>query len=227
MHPLPSERVEAVLSELQRCLIRPLPGLEAQKHMAPAYRAKPEHILVDGKNCRPAAVLIPLFPTPEGWATVLTLRRATLSTHAGQISFPGGRQDPDETLEEAALREVHEEIHLNAEEIVSLHPLSPLYIPPTHYCVYPFVALLRKQPAFHPNTDEVEALLIVPLKALFDPHNTQSEQWEIRGRQVQVPFFNIHGHTIWGATAMILSELLALLRPCKAMLQAVPDAPEP
>ncbi len=219
--------MDVSLSALQHCFDRPLPGLEAQRRMAPAYRARPEQITVTGKDCKQAAVLIPLFPTSQGWATLLTLRRTTLSNHAGQISFPGGRQEPEESLQDTALREAREEVALPTAAIVSLHALSPLYIPPTNYCVYPFVALLKHKPSFQPNTAEVETLIPVLLEELLNPANQHASIWELHGKPVRVPFFQIGPYIIWGATAMILSELFTLLRPCLITRPTAPDAQAP
>lgn len=190
-----------------------LPGTDAHLEMAPASRFFQGALRVEDKPCRKAAVLAVLFPMDENPGVLLTKRKDTLSKHAGQISFPGGKQELDETLEQTALRETHEEIGLKSDQIQLLGSLSPIYINVSNFCVYPFVGAIQSPPLnLRPQDAEVERILEVPLPTLADPATEQRENWVLQGREVAVPYYAYEGETIWGATAMMLSELLCLFK---------------
>ncbi len=198
---------------LRQRLAGPLPGAAAQLQMAPEYRQLPEQFGIAGKPCREAGVLILLFPEEERPHLLLVVRPSHLKEHGGQIGFPGGRREPNETLQETALREAYEELGLPPDQIELLAPLTPLYIPVSNFCVHPFVGYIASLPTLHPCPEEVEAVLRIPLATLLDPASRRRERWTIRGRTVMVPFFAVQHYRIWGATAMMLAELLALLTP--------------
>ncbi|MDX1548812.1 MAG: CoA pyrophosphatase [Rhodothermales bacterium] len=208
----PIHSFETTVAFLRRRLAEPLPGTEAQLAMAPLYRQDATMARVDGKPCREAGVLALVFPLAGEPALLLTVRRDDLPDHPGQVSFPGGRREPGETLREAALREAHEEVGLHPGAVEVLGPLTPLYIPPSNFCVYPFVGVAAVLPALRPQDAEVEALLPAPLPHLLDPATHRREPWTLRGQQVEVPFLHVEGRKVWGATAMMLGELLALFR---------------
>ncbi len=202
---------DATVAYLRRRLSAPLPGSAAQLRMAPHYRRDPSLTRIDDKPCREAGVLALLYPQDGVPTLLLTVRRDTLPHHAGQVSFPGGQRHTDETLREAALRETHEEVGLPPHAVEVLGTLTPLYIPPSNFCVHPFVGSAPDLPSLHPQDAEVESLLGVPLPHLLDPATRRREPWNLRGQTVEVPFLDVDGHKVWGATAMMLSELLALL----------------
>lgn len=143
---------------------------------------------------------------------VLTKRHDDLNSHAGQISFPGGRREEGETLEATALREAHEEVGVEPAALTILGELTSLYILPSDYEVHPFVAWHDGQPTFTRQADEVDEILEVPIAHLLDPANQYEEPWEIRGYQLIVPYYLVGKHKVWGATAMMLSEFLERLR---------------
>ena len=142
----------------------------------------------------------------------MTRRRDDLQSHAGQISFPGGQREGDESMEETALREAQEEIGIQANALSILGRLATLYIPPSDYEVHPYVAWHQQQPSFTPQYDEVAEILEVPLFFLLDPANRYEEPWMLQGYEVQVPYFLVNSHKVWGATAMMLSEFIERLR---------------
>ncbi len=180
--------------------------------MAPAARAAPDSISIEGKPCRQAAVLALLFPLENATGILLTKRKETLSKHAGQISFPGGKQEAHESLPETALRETEEEIGLPQHNIDMLGALSPLYINVSNFCVYPFLGALHDMPtALVPQDTEVERILKVPLQNLADPAVQKEKIWTLRGQQMTIPYYAYEQETIWGATAMMLAELLHLI----------------
>ena len=111
---------------------------------------------------------------------------------------------------QTALREAYEEINIPPESIRILGELTPLYIPPSNYCIYPIVATAHMRPDFKPSMHEVAQVIEVPLKHLLDPKNIRKEKWSIGRNEMQVPFYSFKEHKIWGATAMVLAELVEL-----------------
>jgi 8-oxo-dGTP pyrophosphatase MutT (NUDIX family) len=200
------------LSLLRAALARPLPGLSAQMGMAPIPRPGSDRIVDPSLNCRRAGVLVLLYPRDGDLSLVLTRRTDEVDNHRGQISFPGGSMDPGEDAVSAALREGWEELAIDPAPLDVLGELSPLYIPPSGFCIYPAVAYAAKRPGFVPNAGEVAEVLEVPLAHLLDPGTRGQEIWPIRGVDVRVPFYRVGHHKVWGATAMVLCELLDLIR---------------
>ncbi|HBY98031.1 MAG: CoA pyrophosphatase [Ardenticatenaceae bacterium] len=203
--------LQIVPDVLANALAGPLPGLNAQLRMAPSYRTDPSQVSVVDKDCRVGGVLVLLYPRDGLLHVLLTVRTHVLRNHSGQVSFPGGGCEPGESPREAALREAQEECGVEPASIRLLGGLTPLYIPPSNFCIYPQVGFSATPPDLRPHTDEVAALLEVPLPFLAAPGTRQAEFWELRGQQVRVPFFAIGAHKVWGATAMVLSELLTIL----------------
>jgi len=204
---------------LREALRGPLPGLPVQMGMAPVPRPGTERILDPYLDCRRAGVLVLLYPCEaaagdafDRLCLVLTRRTDSVESHQGQISFPGGSMDPGESAEQAALREAAEELAVEPGRLEVLGPLSPLYIPPSGFCIYPVVAYAAERPAFVPNAAEVAEVLEVSLAHLCDPQTRAEEVWPIRGMDVRVPFYRVGPHKVWGATAMVLCELLTLIQ---------------
>lgn len=187
-----------------------LPGLQAQLNMVPNPRPGNKVYTEVQDTCLRAGVLILLYIKEGSLYVVLTRRTEKLDRHQAQISFPGGRQETGESLEQTALRETCEELGIDPAEIHTIGELTPLYIPPTNYCIYPVVAHMDKIPQFVPSAFEVAEVLEIPLAHLLDPETVCREKWTIRGMEVDVPFYLFKGHKIWGATAMVLSEFLLL-----------------
>lgn len=202
--PAPIERLRAALA-------RPLPGLPIQMGMAPQPRPGTERILDPFLDCRRAAVLALFYPCDHEVCLVLTRRTDALETHKGQISLPGGSMDPGEDVDTAARREALEELAVDPATIDVLGQLSPLYIPPSGFCIYPVVGYTPSRPVFQPNPTEVAEVIEAPLRLLAAPATRCEEVWSIRGADVRVPFYAVGPHKVWGATAMVLCELLALL----------------
>jgi len=200
---------QQLIEGLSRQLEAPLPGLSAQRRMAPyPRRLQPE----PGTQPRHSAVLIPLYPAEGHIHVIFTVRAATLNHHSSEISFPGGtREASDPTLENTALREVAEEIALPPAHVTLLGALTPLYIPPSHNLVQPFVGWIAAPPPLHANPAEVAAILQLPLARFLEPEAVQHRTWLWKGERLQVPCYQIDTHCIWGATAMIFSELLTLI----------------
>ena len=161
---------------------------------------------------RSGAVLLLLYRQQEEWHILLTRRTDKLQSHAGQISFPGGRREGQESLLDTALRETHEEVGIDPAGVQPLGSLQTIYIPPTDFIVHPFVGWHERPLQLRPDPYEVAEILEVPLSLLLNPSTYQREIWELRGMLVDVPFFRIGAHKVWGATAIILSEFLERLR---------------
>ena len=166
-----------------------------------------------GVTPREAAALLLLYPsTGELWLP-LTVRSARLTTHQGEVSLPGGGADPDDgSPVQTALREAWEELGIPPASVEVLGTLTPFYIPPSNNTLTPVVGLSATEPILRPDPAEVEAVFSVSLRALLDPATVQEEVWARHGVQMRVPFFAVAGHKVWGATALLLSELVVRLR---------------
>lgn len=203
---------ELTLDDMRVALKKPLPGIAAQIKLAPreAYRLESLRATPPA-DARPAGVLILLYQHEGVWHFPLMKRTEDGLTHSGQISLPGGSQEAGESLQETALREACEEVGAACAEVEVLGQLSTLYIPPSNFLVTPTVGYVAGRPDFQCDPREVAELIEVPLSALFDRDVVKREPWTLRGVTVEVPFYQIGPHKVWGATAMILSELSLVL----------------
>jgi 8-oxo-dGTP pyrophosphatase MutT (NUDIX family) len=204
-------RCRETLERIEAGLRAPLPGIAAQLRMAPMPRpGEKAYYEVEG-TCLKAGVLVLFYEVEDELRLLLTRRTERVLHHRGQISFPGGERHPGESIEATALRETEEELGLDLRLVKILGKLTPLYVPSSNFCIYPTVAFLPVPPDPRPQADEVDEVIEVPIAQLAHPGCRRRESRELHERQVTVPFYEFHGHKIWGATAMILAELLALL----------------
>ncbi|MFQ6037167.1 MAG: NUDIX hydrolase [Candidatus Aminicenantales bacterium] len=215
MSPDSRERMDGLIRSLEARLSRPKPGLAAQVRMIPHPR--PGHRVYQEveDTCHKAGVLLLLYPKGGRPHLVFTLRTEQVDFHKGQISFPGGHQEPDERLDQTALREAQEELGIPPESVRILGSLTPLYIPPSNTCIYPVVGVTEEPPRFIPHEPEVAEVLEIPLDHLIHPESIQRETRTLSGQKLEVPFYHYKGHKIWGATAMVLAELLSLLKSAR------------
>jgi len=202
------------INTVKQALRAPLPGVTAQDPMAPDSRRNIDRLRLMRPNRREGAVLLLLFPNTDGKLHLVLIRRAEYDgVHSGQIAFPGGGRENGEPLSETALRETQEEVGVSPGRITVLGPLTPLYIPPSNFEVFPFVGCVSARPPFVPDSREVAEILEPPLSLFFDS--------EIRKRKtirhatlglIEIPYYDVYGRDVWGATAMILSEFTGALQ---------------
>lgn len=207
-----SPDITRFLHTLERDLRGPLPGPAAHERLAPRPLEGPPRQTSPLADARRGGVLILFYEHADRLWLPFILRPTYNGVHSGQIGFPGGGYEPDDgDLVQTALREAYEEIGTPPDEIRVLGALSTLYIPPSNYLVYPAIGYVAARPAFRIDPFEVAELIEVPLADLLEPDNLRQEQRPLRDqRPAHVPYFAVQEHIIWGATAMILGELLAL-----------------
>ena len=196
-------------------LARTLPGIEAQMRFAPDLLRTAWRSGQFPAESRQAAALLLLYPQETGAAVALTVRSSGLARHAGQISLPGGATDPGETLAQAALREAAEEIGVEPSAVRVLGELTPVHVLVSGFTLHPVVGITDRRPDFVRAPDEVEEILEVSLDHLRDASRIRQGIWrDIWMRKVvavEYPYFDLLGHQVWGATAMVLGEFICLL----------------
>ena len=206
--------MELTTAVIRRALTLPdFDAHSAHYQMLPTDRNRRRPPELTGQ-ARVGGVLLLLYRHQQTIHLVLTRRRDDLNSHAGQISFPGGRQEANETAVQAALRETEEEIGVPPSSITILGELTSIYIPPSDFEVHPFVGWVNegKRPSFVPETREVAEILEVPLLHLLNPNTREVGPIPVRGATYTVPYYNVNGHKVWGATAIMLSEFLGRLQ---------------
>lgn len=202
-------QLDASIECWQERLRKPLPGRVAQSWMAPGL-SYGRHSDRPAWNARPAAVMALLYRRGNHWHLPLTVRPPHLSDHAGQICLPGGAIQAGETPNEAALRELHEEVGAGPEGVRIVGHLSRINLFVSNFSVTPCVAVANDAPRFTLDPGEVEELIELPLDVLLDPNARGRDRIPGRAIPISAPYFNYRGHRIWGATAMVLSELAAI-----------------
>ena len=219
------------IEDVRRMLRNPLPGRSAHEKMFPEVPPQYEYALslpTPPADSRQSAVLILLFPKDGTPHFVLTRRSNDLPHHKGQVSLPGGARDAGESLEQTALREANEELGITVDDVAVLGRLSPYFVPPSNFCIFPFVAGLPYQPSFRPAPQEVDAVLEVPLSDLLQPGNKRVEYWPDPNftHPRRVPFYDLGGWVVWGATAAVLSELETVMQENLPPTERWQGAPE-
>jgi 8-oxo-dGTP pyrophosphatase MutT (NUDIX family) len=203
--------IDPLILRIKERLNGNLPGRSAQELMAPNVRFN-GHQFPDPVNSKQSGVLILLFPDMQKEWTTVFIERTPYGPHGGQISLPGGKmEDTDADLSETALREANEEIGVKREEINILGGLTPLYVPHSNFKISPFVGYTCKKPALFKNDSEVNSIISLRLNDLFDQRNKGINRFYRTGFSVEAPVYKTGDHLIWGATAMIMSELEVIL----------------
>jgi len=202
---------------LQKRLESPLPGREAQKRMAPVpYKPADRFPFYPEGKSNLNSVLIPLYADPDDEISIILTLRSRGVNHGGQISFPGGQIEKSESAVDAALRETNEEIGIASKHVKIAGKMTSLYIHRTNNMVEPFVGMLMQKPDFSLSNKEVEEIIPVKIMDLADKNNIIVEEWELKKNSpFKVPYWNIHRVPLWGATAMMLSELIEIYKEFK------------
>jgi len=198
--------MDPFIHKLSELLKQPLPGWKAQRHLMPEGR----ELEALSDNLHPAAVLISLYQQDGEWVFPLIRRTVDDFAHSGQIALPGGRRDGVENDTETALREAYEEVNILPEQVEIIGMTSVLPIPVSNHLVQPVVGFTRRKPDFIPEPREVAEIFTVSIKSLCE-WDIQYELRHYKNRDWEIPFFEMNGHKIWGATAMILSEFRTLI----------------
>lgn len=208
---------DRLIQLLERAFRSPLPGKSAHMNMSPIPVDMRRFETVLQSDHRKSGVLILFYPDKKGPYFPLIKRPEYVGFHSGQVAFPGGKMElGDKDIVQTALREAEEEIGVDRSQVQVLGRLSDLYIPTSNFLVSPVIGFLEKRPDFIPEVKEVARVIQTELPLLFSP--------EIKKRKVlalgpnlnlDTPYFEIDGEVVWGATAMILSELIHILQPAE------------
>ena len=205
------------ISRLESALREDLPGREAQFRMANRNKVKRMQDINTPPDAGKASILILFYPYEINTRIVFMKRSEYDGVHSGQISFPGGRKEPSDRDDvHTALRESHEEIGVPEENVKVLGKLTKLYIPPSNFLVTPVVGCTENRPDFIPDPDEVAEIIEVDVDTLLSEKIMKNTRIQVgAGFQITAPAFCPDDYVIWGATAMILNELLVLIRDHK------------
>ncbi len=198
---------------LQNEIRKGLPGTEVQWEMASSDRMVRNFPRTPGPDAAVAAVLILLYPYNGSIHTVFMQRHNYPGVHGGQISFPGGKKEPaDKDIIHTALREAEEETGVDPSKINVIGTLTPLFIPVSNILVTPVIGWTDKRPDFSHQVEEVVFLFDADIRRFLKPSIVKIKPFEIRGEMLDVKYFDYDGHVIWGATAMMLNELLTIIK---------------
>lgn len=192
-----------------------LPALEAHIKMVPFERLENlKNAFIDNKNPRMAAVMMLFYPKQGMTHLVLIIRNSYEGVHSGQIAFPGGKwETEDENFSATAFRETHEEVGIARSQIEIIKSFTPTYIPPSNFMVHPFFGICKEEVCFVPDPAEVSGIIELPLSVfLSDAIVIDATLATSYASSISVPAFQIEGHVVWGATAMMLSELKDVLK---------------
>ncbi|MFK7050729.1 CoA pyrophosphatase [Flavobacterium columnare] len=192
-----------------------LPAIKSHSKMIPPERIK----LLEGLNIenilsRKAAVMMLFYPKNHLTHLALIVRNAYPGVHSSQIAFPGGKVEPfDKNLSETALRETFEEIGVSKDQIEVIRSFTKVYIPPSNYLVSPFLGICHEEIIFKPNPEEVSDIIELPLQHFLNDDNIIHLNMNTSyANEIEVPAFKIDGYIIWGATAMMMSELKDIIK---------------
>jgi len=196
----------ALIDSLRSRLDGRQPDRPILERFAPSHTRR-ERFDSTPSGARPASVMVLLYWDRGEWKFPLVLRPTHLKHHHGQVALPGGACDPGERSHETALRELNEELGVATSEVEILGALSSFFIPVSRFIVFPWVGWTERRPTFRPSPNEVEELLEARLTPILDLSTLATETRELAGQQVEVPYFTVGPHKVWGATCIVLGEL--------------------
>tara|TARA_B110000014_G_scaffold244553_1_gene215843 strand:- start:111 stop:731 length:621 start_codon:yes stop_codon:yes gene_type:complete len=197
------------IRNLSQKLKSPLPGKKAHEIMM--VTPKISNFNLNQKEV-PAAVLLLLFPVENNWHFFLTKRTNTLEHHKGQIALPGGMVEEGENLEQAAIRETYEEIGVSIDPEKLIGSLSPFYIPVSGFKIFPFIGWLESEPKTTIHEREVQRIFSPSIHHLISKDTKKNKEKKISGNQINIPYFDLEGEEVWGATSIILSEFKVIIK---------------
>ena len=204
------------ISSLTEKLQSPLPGQEAHLKMMPPSRLSSK--IQPNESTRKSAVLIIFFPYENEIYLPLILRPAYDGVHGGQMAFPGGREEKeDENLIRTALREAQEEVGVKAIDVKIIGQLTEIFIAPSNFYCLPVVGFMNYKPDFFPDAREVDAIFEVNLKELLDENIVSTQTVKTRGFEFETPCYIIQNRVVWGATAVMVAELLEIIKSPKKL----------
>ena len=192
-----------------------LPALDAHLKMAPLERLESlKNNNLESKKPRIAAVMMLFYPKNDTTHLVLIVRNSYEGVHSAQIAFPGGKYEQEDTnFAATALRETHEEVGIHPDKIEILKPFTELYIPPSNFMVYPFLGISKEELVFVPQPSEVAHIIELPLTVFLDEALVVETNLSTSyADDITIPAFKIEEHIVWGATAMMLSELKEVVK---------------
>lgn len=192
-----------------------LPSVLSHVKMAPLERKKMiENGFDNLDKAKKAAVMMLFYPKNRETHLLLIVRNSYPGVHSSQIAFPGGKvEDIDIDLRATALRETYEEIGVHPDKINVIKDFSPVYIPPSNFLVHPFLGISSSELEFNLQLEEVAGIIEMPLSILLDDSIIEYKVLETSyAKSIEVPVFQIENHSVWGATAMMMSELKDVLK---------------
>lgn len=208
-------QIDKIFHKFKKTIPHNLPGFDAQLKMCPPFRGKYTIDNIQKFNPKQSAVLILLYPKGNETHLVFIERAKDGKAHSGQIAFPGGKkEEKDKNYIETALREAHEEVGVTPDKVQIIGEISQLYVPVSNFIIQPVVAFSEETPLFIPQLSEVKKIFEVPLNNFLDKQNVATMDIEIKNSNstMTVPTYNVCSLNIWGATAMIMSEFVEILR---------------
>lgn len=202
-----------LIAQLKEQLNKTLPGMASQYKMAGSYRPVVSIDEAIEKQAKTAGVLILITKVNSNFHFLMIQRTTYDGAHSGQMAFPGGKKEPqDATILDTAIRECYEEIGIHVSKSDILGALTPLFIPVSQFVVYPFIAYIDSSLQFKKDPNEVEEIYLFNLQDFFKPENIQDFSFQIQNQTMTVPSYRFQEQTVWGASAMILSEWYDLMQ---------------
>jgi len=203
-------------NEIKQKLQLPLPGMISHLKMAPPHRA---HEIINqldnAENAKKSAVLILFFHEHNELKMIVIRRSVYVGIHSGQIAFPGGRyEEEDLEVKTTALREIEEEIGIPREKIEILGRLSDIYVPPSNFLISVFVGYLAERPEYNIDEREVDEVIEIPFSEFYKPDTVKEKDFYVNSIKAadNAPYYDVSNAQIWGASAMVISELLDMLK---------------
>lgn len=202
-----------IAKALEQQLGEPLPGITGQGKMRPYLPTAPQLDFPESKTARESAVLALLYPKQDEPHILLIERNIYKGAHSGQISLPGGKLEYQESHKDAAVRETLEEVGIDKSSYDIIGELSKIYVAASDFNIQPIVAVTEKPLIIHPDVREVAQILETPLSYFFELERRKQKLIQnAMGLELMAPYFDVHDKTLWGATAMILSELTEIIQ---------------